>query len=60
MASYFWIRRKRQQVEEYLEAQLVLGLISKEEAQKSYKAMVEKLKEASDEDVEKKLTLDPL
>lgn len=60
MASYMWVRRKRQQIEEYLEAQLILGELTKEEAQKKYKDAVEELGKVSDEDVRDKFTLDSL
>ena len=57
MSNADYIKRKRQQIEEYLEAQLVLGEISKEDAQKKYAEAIEKLKKMEDF---KEVTLDSL
>lgn len=42
-----YIKVKRRLIEDYLEAQIVLGEISKEDAQKKYVEALEKLKKMS-------------
>lgn len=45
-----WIRMKRRLVEDYLEAQIALQEITREEAQKKYESALRRLKKLSDEE----------
>lgn len=45
-----WIRMKRRLVEDYLEAQIALQEITREEAQKKYESAIKRLMKLSDEE----------
>ncbi|MBF0301172.1 MAG: hypothetical protein HQK51_20860 [Oligoflexia bacterium] len=59
MTDADWIKKKRQQVEDYLEAQMSIGKLTKIDAHKIYAETIAKLKEMSSEEL-KEITLDSL